>query len=76
METKFITLQNFIKEHEVDLSYFYSVRIDSQKVWLQGFSNKAPLLLAAKFIHPVVQIDGSISFDFEFKGTEFQIYLT
>lgn len=76
METKFKNLQNFILEYEVDLTYFYSVRIDSQKVWLQGFSNKAPMLLGAKFTHPVVQVDGSLSFDFEFNGTEFQIYLT
>jgi hypothetical protein len=76
MQTKFQTLNNFIAEYEVDLSYFYSVRIDRQKVWLQGFSNKAPMLLGAKFTHPVVQIDGSLSFDFEYNGTEFQIYLT
>ncbi len=76
MQTKLNSLNDFIAEHEVDLTNFYSVRIDRQKVWLQGFSNKAPMLLGAKFTHPVVQIDGSLSFDFEFNRTQFQIYLT
>lgn len=76
METKFQALNDFIAEYEVDLTYFYSVRIDSQKVWLQGYSNKAPLLLGAKFTKPEVQEDASLSFDFEFNGVPFQIYLT
>lgn len=76
MQTKFQALNDFIAEYEVDLSYFYSVRIDSQKVWLQGYSNKAPLLLGASFTNPVVQEDASLSFDFEFNDVQFQIYLT
>lgn len=76
MQTKFQALNDFIAEYEVDLSYFYSVRIDSQRVWLQGYSNKAPMLLGAKFTNPVVQEDASLSFDFEFNDVQFQIYLT
>lgn len=76
MQTKFQALNDFIAEHEVDLNYFYSVRIDSQRVWLQGYSNKATMLLGAKFTNPVVQEDASLSFDFEFNDVQFQIYLT
>ena len=76
MENRFQKLNDFVKEYNVDLNYYYSVRIDSQKVLLQGFSNKAPLLLGAKFTKPEVQEDGSLSFDFEFNGVPFQIYLT
>lgn len=76
MQTKFQALNDFIAEHEVDLNYFYSVRIDSQKVLLQGYSNKAPMLLGAKFNNPVVDSLGYLYFDFEFNGIQFQIYLT
>ncbi len=76
MQTKFQALNDFIAEHEVDLNYFYSVRINSQRVWLQGYSNKATMLLGAKFTNPVVQEDASLSFDFEFNDVQFQIYLT
>lgn len=76
METKFKAFADFIAEYEVDLSYYYSVRIDFQKVWLQGFHNKVPLLLGAKFTNPSINEDGYLSFDFEYNGVAFQIYLT
>lgn len=76
METKFKALADFIAEYEVDLSYYYSVRIDSQKVWLQGYHNKAALLLGAKFTNPSIQEGRYLSFDFEYNEVAFQIYLT
>lgn len=76
METKNQALQDFIKEHGVDIELFYSMRIDSQKVYLQGYISTKALLIFKDFGNLKIVSSGCLQLDFTYNEIEFHIYLT
>jgi hypothetical protein len=76
METKLKALQDFIKEYEVNVNYFYSIHVMSNKIVLQGYDNKYPHNLGANFTEPTASNTDFIEYNFEFQSQPFNIILT
>lgn len=76
METKLAALESFIVRHKVDLNYFYSVHIMSDRINLQGYDNKYPNELGALFSEPKFSDDNWITYHFEYQNQQFYIILT
>lgn len=76
MENKLKALQDFIKQYEVDVNYFYSIHVMSNQIVLQGYDNKYPHDLGANFTEPTVSESDFIEYKFEFQSQPFNIVLT
>lgn len=79
METKFKALQDFIKEYDVDVNYFYSIHLASNRVTLQGYENLYPQQLGEKLAATKKNFDDShgwLEYTFDYQSVRFQIVLT
>jgi len=72
MQTKFQTLNNFIEEHNVNLSFYFSISI-MNNISLMGYINRDSMLFAQQFASPKITGAGHIEFAFQYKETEFNI---
>lgn len=72
METKLQILQDFIAEHNVNLSFYFSIGI-LNNVSLMGYINRDSMLFAQQFASPKITAAGHIEFTFQYKEAEFQL---
>ncbi len=79
METKIKALQDFIKEYDVNVNYFYSIHAMSDRVVFQGYDNQYPKELGEKLAATKKNFDDShgwLEYNFEYQSNKFQILLT
>lgn len=79
METKIKALQDFIKEYDVNVNYFYSIHAMSDRVVFQGYDNQYPKELGEKLAATKRNFDDShgwLEYTFEYQSNKFQILLT
>jgi hypothetical protein len=79
MQTKYQTLQAFIKEYEVDLNDFYAINISSTGIIMQGFKENALDIFNAIKSNPnlrLVSSEDEMDFKCEYNSVIFNLSIS
>lgn len=79
MQTKYQTLQAFIKEYDVDLNDFYAINISSTGIIMQGFKENAGDIFEAIKSNPnlrLVSSEDEMDIKIEFNNVIFNLSIS
>lgn len=79
MQTKYQTLQSFIKDYEVDLNDFYAINISSTGIIMQGFKENAGDIFQAIKSNPnlrLVSSEDEMDFKCEYNSVIFNLSIS